>query len=265
MEVGFVGLGRMGAPMALNLLKVGHRVTVYNRTRSKAEALAGKGAQVADRVADACLGDALITMLSDDAAVESVIFSDGGALYSLRADALHISMSTISVALSDRLTEAHGSAGQGYAAAPVFGRPDAAAAKLFIIAAGAAGMIARCDPLFAAMGQRVFSIGGKLSEANCRQADRQLPDRIGIGDPWRSFRAYAQIRYRCASLFRCTDWHAVLSSDLSYLRFHHRRWPSSRERFQDVVGLEGHTFGARGSRRQLDTDAGRELGPGSFS
>jgi 3-hydroxyisobutyrate dehydrogenase-like beta-hydroxyacid dehydrogenase len=63
MEVGFVGLGRMGAPMALNLLKVGHRVTVYNRTRSKAEALAGKGAQVADRVADACLGDALITML----------------------------------------------------------------------------------------------------------------------------------------------------------------------------------------------------------
>ena len=79
MDVGFIGLGHMGTPMARNLLKAGHRLTVYNRTRSKAEARAREGAQVADRVADACKGDALITMLADDAAVESVVFGDGGA------------------------------------------------------------------------------------------------------------------------------------------------------------------------------------------
>src|SRR6202022_726013 len=138
MDVGFIGLGHMGAPMALKLLKAGHRLTVYNRTRGKAEALAREGAQIADRVADACRGDVLITMLSDDAAVEGVVFGDGGALSALGRDAIHISMSTISVALSDRLAEAHGKAGQGYLAAPVFGRPEAAAAaKLFIVAAGA--------------------------------------------------------------------------------------------------------------------------------
>ena len=81
MDVGFIGLGHMGTPMARNLLKAGHRVTVYNRTRGKAEALAREGAQVADKVADACHGDVLITMLADDAAAEGVVFGDGGALH----------------------------------------------------------------------------------------------------------------------------------------------------------------------------------------
>ena len=119
MDVGFIGLGHMGAPMARNLLKAGHHLIVYNRTRSKAEALAREGAQIADRVADACQGEILITMLADDPAVEGVVFGDGGALSALRRDAIHISMSTISVALSDHLTEAHGKAGQGYVAACV--------------------------------------------------------------------------------------------------------------------------------------------------
>src|SRR4030088_1900359 len=167
MDVGFIGLGHMGAPMARNLLKAGHRVTVYNRTRSKAEALAREGAQVAERVADACHGDVLITMLSDDRAVEDVVFSEGGALNALGRNAIHISMSTISVALSDRLAEAHGKAGQGYVAAPVFGRPEAAAAaRLFIIAAGAGATLGRCQPLFDAMGQETFVISAKPSEAN---------------------------------------------------------------------------------------------------
>jgi 3-hydroxyisobutyrate dehydrogenase-like beta-hydroxyacid dehydrogenase len=167
MDVGFIGLGHMGAPMALNLLKAGHRVTVYNRTRGNADALARQGAQVADRVADACRGDVVITMLADDAAVEHVVFSDGGVLSALRRDATHLSMSTISVALCDRLAEAHGKAGQGYAAAPVFGRPEAAAAaKLFIVAAGAEATLARCQPLFDAMGQQTFVISTKPSEAN---------------------------------------------------------------------------------------------------
>src|SRR6202165_5261782 len=160
MDAGFIGLGHMGAPMALNLLKAGHRVTVYNRSRGKAEALAREGAQVADRVADACRGDVFITMLSDDTAVEDVVFSDGGALYALGRNAIHISMSTISVALSDRLAEAHGKAGQGYVAAPVFGRPEAAAAaNLFIIAAGVDAALARCQPSFDVLGQDTFPIG----------------------------------------------------------------------------------------------------------
>jgi 3-hydroxyisobutyrate dehydrogenase-like beta-hydroxyacid dehydrogenase len=167
MDVGFIGLGHMGAPMARNLLKAGHRVTVFNRTRGKAEALAREGAQIADRVTDACRGDVLITMLSDDAAVAAVVFGDGGALEALSSKAIHNSMSTISVALSDRLAEAHGKAGQGYVAAPVFGRPEAAAAaKLFIIAAGADATLARSQPLFDALGQRTFVIGAKPSEAN---------------------------------------------------------------------------------------------------
>jgi len=85
MDVGFIGLGHMGAPMARNLLKGGHRVTVYNRTRGKAEALAREGAQVAERVADACRGDVLITMLGDDAAVEGVVFGEDGLLRRLIA------------------------------------------------------------------------------------------------------------------------------------------------------------------------------------
>jgi 3-hydroxyisobutyrate dehydrogenase-like beta-hydroxyacid dehydrogenase len=167
MDVGFIGLGHMGAAMTRNLLKAGHRVTVYNRTRSKAEALAREGAQVADKVADACRGDVLITMLADDAAVEEVVFGEGGAVSALRRDAIHISMSTISVALSDRLAEAHGKAGQGYVAAPVFGRPEAAAAaKLFIVVAGPETMLTRCQPLFDAMGQETFVVSAKPFQAN---------------------------------------------------------------------------------------------------
>jgi 3-hydroxyisobutyrate dehydrogenase-like beta-hydroxyacid dehydrogenase len=171
-----VRVGRMGAPMALNLFKAGHRITVFNRTRSKAEALAASGAQVADRIADACRGGILITMLSDDAAVEDVVFGDACALSVLDRNAIHISMSTISVALSDRLAEAHGKAGQGYVAAPVFGRPEAAAAaKLFIVAAGADATVADCQPLFYAMGQKTFVIGGKPSDANLVKLTGNFP------------------------------------------------------------------------------------------
>ena len=138
MKVGFIGLGRMGAGMAANLLKAGHDVTVYNRTRAKADALVALGAKAAASVADACRGDAVITMLADDDAVEGVVFSDGGIAGSLSAGAIHISSSTISVALSERLEAAHVNAGQRFVAAPVFGRPDVAAAgQLFIVAAGA--------------------------------------------------------------------------------------------------------------------------------
>ena len=159
MKVGFIGLGRMGAGMAANLLKAGHDVTVYNRTRAKADALVALGAKAAASVADACRGDAVITMLADDDAVEGVVFSDGGIAGSLSAGAMHISSSTISVALSERLEAAHVNAGQRFVAAPVFGRPDVAATgQLFIVAAGAPDAVKAAASLFDAIGQKTFII-----------------------------------------------------------------------------------------------------------
>jgi 3-hydroxyisobutyrate dehydrogenase-like beta-hydroxyacid dehydrogenase len=167
MDVGFIGLGQMGSAIALNLIKAGHRVTVYNRTRAKAEALASQGAEVAESLADAWRRPVVLTMLADDSAVEAAFFGDGNGLSALGQGAVHISMSTISVAFSDRLAEAHRKAGQAYVAAPVFGRPEAAAAaKLFVVAAGPEQTLAQCQPLFDAIGQRTFVIGDKPSAAN---------------------------------------------------------------------------------------------------
>ena len=122
----------------------------------------------AETPADAAANrDAPITMLADDAAVEEVIFSPGNAIESLPAGAVHISISTISVALSRRLAESHRVKHQEYLAAPVFGRPDAAAAaKLFIVVAGKAEQIQRCQPLFDAIGQKTFTLGQEAHTAN---------------------------------------------------------------------------------------------------
>ena len=167
MRVGFIGLGRMGAGMAANLVHAGHEVTVYNRTPSRARPLVEQGARAAARVRVACGGEAVLTMLADDPAVEEVVFGPEGVVAALREDAVHVSMSTISVALSERLATAHRNAGQGFVAAPVFGRPEAAAAgKLFIVAAGAAHVVDACRPLLDAMGQKTVRIGDDAKAAN---------------------------------------------------------------------------------------------------
>jgi len=167
MKVGFVGLGRMGAGMAANLVAAGHEVTVWNRSPERARSLVGKGARSAASVADACGGDVVVTMLADDAALESVVFGPSGVLAVLPAAAIHVSMSTIGVALSERVAAAHAQARQRFVAAPVFGRPDAAAAgKLFIVAAGAPDAVEACAPLFAVMGQRTFALDERPSAAN---------------------------------------------------------------------------------------------------
>jgi 3-hydroxyisobutyrate dehydrogenase-like beta-hydroxyacid dehydrogenase len=159
MNVGFIGLGRMGAAMAGSLLRAGHDVTVYNRTSSKAQGLVDRGAHLAENLADACRGHAVITMLADDAAVQAVVFDQGGVLQSMDAGTLHVSMSTIGVALCERIAEAHAAAGHRFVAAPVFGRPDAATlGKLFIIAAGDSDAVGACAPLFAALGQKTVSV-----------------------------------------------------------------------------------------------------------
>jgi 3-hydroxyisobutyrate dehydrogenase-like beta-hydroxyacid dehydrogenase len=167
MQIGFIGLGNMGAGMARSLLKAGHQVAVWNRTRDKAEAVGREGARVAARPAEACEAEAVITMLADDAATEAVVFGADGVLAALAPGATHVAMSTISVALSERLAKAHGEAGQSYVAAPVFGRPEAAAAaKLFIVAAGPGTAIERCRPAFDAMGQRIFVVSEDSAAAN---------------------------------------------------------------------------------------------------
>jgi len=167
MEVGLIGLGRMGAGIAKSLLRAGHHLTVFNRTRERAESLQADGASVAGSVAEACHGEVVLTMVADDAALETVVFGSGGILAALRTDCIHVSLSTISVALSDHLAAEHAKAGQEYVAAPVFGRPEAAeAAKLSVVAAGAATSVQRCKLLLEALGPKLFVVGERPSIAN---------------------------------------------------------------------------------------------------
>jgi len=143
----------MGLPLARHLLQAGHTVTVYNRTRARADLLKQLDPVIAESPAAAARGaEVLITMVADDAALDAVLFGDQGALAALPRGAIHVSMSTISPALSRRLAERHRAAGQTYVAAPVFGRPQAAEAKqLWIVAAGPPAALERCRPLFDAM------------------------------------------------------------------------------------------------------------------
>jgi 3-hydroxyisobutyrate dehydrogenase-like beta-hydroxyacid dehydrogenase len=167
MKTGFIGLGRMGSAMAANLVKAGHDVTVFNRSPEKVRALLELGAHEAGSVADACRGEVIITMLADDTAVADVALASHGIVETLAKGAIHLSMSTISVALSKRLAEAHARAGQRFVAAPVFGRPDAAAAaKLFIVAAGDPAALAACQPLLDALGSKTLTIGTQPTAAN---------------------------------------------------------------------------------------------------
>ena len=168
MKVAFIGLGNMGSHMARHLLRAGHDLTVWNRTLSKADDLRSQGAKVAKSPGEAAKeAEAVITMLADDAAVESAVLQPGGIIENLPQNATHISMSTISVALSKKLADEHHKRGQKYITAPVFGRPEAAeAGKLFIAAAGDKEAIERHRPLLEVLGQRVFVMGDKPEMAN---------------------------------------------------------------------------------------------------
>ncbi len=168
MRVAFIGLGNMGAPMARNLIRAGHDVTVYNRTRAKAEPLAADGARIADSVAHAVRGcEVAVTMLADDHAVQEAVFGADGMLQALPRGAVHMSTSTISVEMSKRLATTHTAAGQGYIATPVLGRPEAAAAqKLWVIAAGPPDLVERCQPLITALGRGFTIVGREPWQAN---------------------------------------------------------------------------------------------------
>jgi 3-hydroxyisobutyrate dehydrogenase-like beta-hydroxyacid dehydrogenase len=168
MKIGFLGLGNMGTPMALRLIGAGHELAVWNRTEGKTEPLLREGAIAAATPAEAELGaDAVVTMLFDDAANEEVLFGANGLLDALEPGSLHIAMSTISVALSERLTAEHRRRGIDFVAAPVFGRPNVAeAGKLWIVAAGAEKAIERARPIFAPLSRGLTVIGSEPPQAN---------------------------------------------------------------------------------------------------
>ena len=168
MSIAFLGLGSMGSAIAGNLVAAGHDVTVWNRSAAKTAPLVEAGAHAAKTPVEAASDAAVVfSMLADDAAVMSVISGDNGLLAGMANDTLHVSLSTISVATADRLAAAHKDHGQRYISAPVFGRPEAAAAaKIFVVTAGAGSNIDEVQPLFDIIGQRTFRVGETPSQAN---------------------------------------------------------------------------------------------------
>jgi 3-hydroxyisobutyrate dehydrogenase-like beta-hydroxyacid dehydrogenase len=169
-DVGFVGLGRMGGAMAANLVAAGHHVVAYVRNPDQADRLSALGLGVTTDVADLFGCGIVISMLPDDDAVRDVALGRAGApglAQGLKPGAIHLCMSTISTAMASRLAGEHAQRGQGYVAAPVFGNPDAAKQRqLYIIAAGAADDLARCQPLFDSIGQQTFVVGAEPWHAN---------------------------------------------------------------------------------------------------
>ena len=168
MRIGFVGLGQMGAAIAANLVRAGHEVQVWNRSPAKAAPLVGLGAQLAATPRAAAAGaEIVLTMVADDAALSAVLEGDEGLYLGLAPGALHISLSTIGVATADCVAAGHVARGQPFLSAPVFGRPAAAAAaKLFVVAAGDPAQFQRAQPLFAQIGQGSFHVGETPSAAN---------------------------------------------------------------------------------------------------
>jgi 3-hydroxyisobutyrate dehydrogenase-like beta-hydroxyacid dehydrogenase len=168
MRIGFIGLGHMGAGIAANLVRASHEVCVWNRSPDKARPLVALGATLAASPrAVAADAETVFTMLGDDAAVRSVLEGPDGLYAGLGAGAIHVSMSTIGVATAEELTAKHAERGQHFVSAPVFGRPEAAAAaKLFVLCAGGVAELERVAPLLATLGQRVLPIGPKPAHAN---------------------------------------------------------------------------------------------------
>ena len=166
MFVGFAGLGSMGSAMAARLVDAGHRVRVWNRSPQKLERLVSLGAEAARSLLDIAEADIVISMLADDRAIRGAFLHDG-LLASLRPGPIHIEMATVSIDLVRELVPLHDAGGVAYIAAPVLGRPEAAAAgKLHILVAGPPDAIAAVQPLFDALGQKTWSFGELPEQAN---------------------------------------------------------------------------------------------------
>ncbi|HEX3892312.1 MAG TPA: NAD(P)-dependent oxidoreductase [Terracidiphilus sp.] len=168
MKIGFLGLGNMGTPMALRFIAAGHELSVWNRTEGRTKPLLREGAIAAATPAEAELGaDAVVTMLFDDAAYENVVFGANGLMEALSPGALHISCSTISVALSERLTADYAKRGIDFVGAPVFGRPNVAQeGRLWVVAAGDDSAVQRARPLLEAFSRGITVVGKEPRQAH---------------------------------------------------------------------------------------------------
>lgn len=174
MKIGFIGLGLMGRGMASRLLESGHQLTVWNRTRSTAEALSTLGATVAHGPAETLAADVVISMLADDAAVEAVWIA-AGLVEALPAGVVHLNMASVSFRMGQRLDALHRQHGSQYVSAPVFGRPEfAARGELDIVAAGAPSAMAVCEPLFTRLGRRWFHVADEAPKANAVKVARNF-------------------------------------------------------------------------------------------
>lgn len=166
MEIGFIGLGKMGQAIVGNLIRAGHKVRVWNRSPEPIKEVVAKGAEAAANPAETAHGEFLLTMLANDAAVRSVVLEQG-VLEAARPGLIHLNLATVSVALAQELAQLHGKRNVHYIAAPVFGRPEAAAeAKLNVVVAGDAGAIARAQPVLSIIGQKTWPVGDRAEYAN---------------------------------------------------------------------------------------------------
>lgn len=161
MDIGIIGLGAMGRAMARNLAAAGHSVKAWNRSGGSVE-----GVTMVDAPADALQGDALLTMLSDDTAIRSVLL-ESNLLGKARTGLVHVVSSTISVAFARDLVAAHQATGLGYVSAPVLGRPDVAArGELNVLAGGNPTAVASVRPLLDVIGGKVWDMGSDPATAN---------------------------------------------------------------------------------------------------
>jgi 3-hydroxyisobutyrate dehydrogenase-like beta-hydroxyacid dehydrogenase len=166
MDVGFIGLGRMGQAIAANVLRAGHRLSVWNRSPAAAEALVAGGAQLVGTPAQAARGEVLMSMLADDAAHRSVLI-EGGVFAGASGGLVYVNLATVSVALARELAALAAAHGVTYLAAPVFGRPEAAAAaKLNIVVGGDGAALTRIESLLLTIGERIWPVGALPEHAN---------------------------------------------------------------------------------------------------
>jgi 3-hydroxyisobutyrate dehydrogenase-like beta-hydroxyacid dehydrogenase len=262
-DIGFIGLGAMGSAIATNLVnKSGHAITVWNRTAAKAESLVAAGAKLAKTPREAGAGKSIVfSMLADESALHAALSGDDGLLAGLPKGALHVSLSTIAVATADHVAALHHERGQRYVSAPVFGRPDAAAAgRLFIAAAGAAADLDEAEPVLAAIGQKVFRIGEKPSAANLVKLCGNFAILAAIETMAEAMALAEKGGVPKAKLLRGFDRHAVRRAGLPHLRQHPGRGALYPRRLQGAARLEGHATGRRGRRQEPRGHAAAEPG-----
>jgi len=169
MELGFIGLGSLGAPLAMNLIESGHKVHVYNRTASKSAPLVAKGAVASKDIATLAKQCTIVfTIVSDDAALKSISEGEQGLINNLQPGSVHVSMSTILPQTAKDLSEKHTQHQQHYIAAPVFGRPEAAVAKkVNFVLSGEEAIRKQIEPLAKDAGAvAVWDFGDNVTAAN---------------------------------------------------------------------------------------------------